>query len=244
MEQLIELLIPAIVLILFILGKFFGSSDEEEPLPSRPPRSEDASDPQTDDRTRQIQEEIRRKIAERRAAQQGETSLAPPPPVPVQEASPPMARNVPPPVTEQPVFEEPAPRRGLSRYEDIGENRWDQFPQESTTISTPEPEAMSDPAAQLMTQIAAQRQRAEEARRRYEEARQARVSSEAKARYEESAATWGRVAAHTGESFAESIQRMLLHPNSTRQAFVLHEILGTPVGLRGADGSQRPKWEE
>ncbi len=236
MESLLELLLPAIVLILFVLGKLFGSRDEEEDVP--PPGRQVRPGPpvETDDRTRQIQEEIRRKIAERRAAQEGGA----PPPVPQQ----PVARQMPPPVPAAPLQEE-TPRRGLSRYEDVADNRWDQ--QQAPEMEAPvQPEFATPPSpvAAFQAQLEQQRQRAEEARQRLEQARLERTQQEREGRFRKTARSWGRTPAETGETVAQSVQRMLQNPNATQQAFLLYEILGTPVGLRSPDGGQRPKWEE
>ncbi|MGF1447828.1 MAG: hypothetical protein ACFB20_00270 [Opitutales bacterium] len=243
METLLEFLIPAIVILLFFLGKIFGNDQEaDEARPPARPQSPAGPTEATDDRTRQIQEEIRRKIAERRAAQEGEAPAASPPTtMPPQ----PVARQMPPPVPAAPAAPE-SPPRGLSRYEDVADNRWDEPAAQTETFSVPESSPATPPSsvAAFQAQLEQQRRRAEEARRRLEQAREERARQEREARFKDAAQSWGHTPLDAEESLARSVQRMLRHPNATRQAFVLYEILGTPVGLRSPEGGQRPKWEE
>lgn len=102
MDNIFEIIIPIVVAAIYFFGNMFskGSSDGDS-TPSHP----SGQDPDVAERQRQIQEEIRRKIMERRQRTEG-SSTAPTPPIlqrrsveagPVQESQtpPPVPRTAP-----------------------------------------------------------------------------------------------------------------------------------------------------
>lgn len=98
MDFLQDYIVPIIVVIIWIAGKFFGGKLEEDDgrPPTRPQPAEQA------ERARQIQEEIRRKIEDRRRQAQSEQpqpASNPPPPLLPQTAHP----SQPPPLVAAPA---------------------------------------------------------------------------------------------------------------------------------------------
>jgi len=200
MDALQEYIVPIIVAIIWIASKFFGSKlDEDGP----PPQGRSPS-PEQAERNRQIQEEIRRKIAERR--QQGEgpsPSAAPPPPVP-QPAS-------------QGQMDEPPP-----------------LPQTQThTQPHMQPHTPEDYQAELQRrrqQILATKAQADAARAETvrKEARARGVKSRKEARAMKEALQRSNF---TGTP-AEFIYAALSSPTTSRNAFVFQEVIGAPIALR------------
>jgi len=145
--------------------------------PSTPtPRAPDGYDPEVAERTRRIQEEIRRKIAERRG-----TTVA-------TQAEP---------MTEPPaVFEEPPVEPAFT----------------ATTAAVLERQ-----------QKLADQMRALELARATEQRRAAAVSAVNRVETNRAAAA---------VAIRDGLLADLRDPQSLRQAFLLREVLGTPVGLR------------
>lgn len=163
------------------------------------------ADPEQAERTRRIQEEIRRKIAERRAVA-GEVVAS----ETAAERIPPLVR----PAHVPPVDPFGGPmRRIMKELEQAAERRFE-----------PEP----DPAiAERAAALARQHQLAEEMRA--QEA--ARLREEQRAR--ELAALRKKKAAVKAPVYAMgSLRSALGDPKELRRAIVLREVLGPPVGLR------------
>ena len=71
MDNLLEYIIPVIFAAIYFFGNLLSKNgDEGEAAPGAPRRSSE-SDPEAAERQRRIQEEIRRKILERRQSEQG-----------------------------------------------------------------------------------------------------------------------------------------------------------------------------
>jgi len=98
-----EILVPLIIaFVLWVIGKLTGEDDGNQP--SRPPGRQAPAD--IDERTRRIQEEIRRRIAERSGEEGQPQPIAPPPAQEEEEYESPFIQEyeepTPPPV-EQPI---------------------------------------------------------------------------------------------------------------------------------------------
>lgn len=206
-----ETLVPIVFFILYGIAQFLGSKKKKG----------DAADEEPDvdaaERARQIREEIRRKIEERRQAQEGRQPTAPPAPAPSaydptlpdsqQRRSAPARRELrPEPVREpEPVV--------IRRPEPVQERR-------------PEPVVRQGPTLQ---------QRLEEQRKRLEQARKEQAAARAKALQ-----MMGEAKRHEAQvqqsmssgSFRQQLFAGLRHPTSVRQAVLYREILDTPLGLR------------
>lgn len=76
MDNILEILIPLIFAAIYFFGNMFGKSKDGEDASPGSPRRRAAEDEDADaiERQRRIQDEIRRKIMERRRSSEGETS--------------------------------------------------------------------------------------------------------------------------------------------------------------------------
>lgn len=166
------------------------------------PVSRDGSDPAQDERVRRIQEEIRRKIAERRG-QPVPPPLAPPTLDPFrplfQETPPPLTRPVTPPPLAEPVREV-----AVSAYDDT---------------------AALERQRKLEEQLAQLEERRREARRAAQAAAESGGQAAANVAYD--AAT-----PDVPGLSARRLQDELKNPRALRRAMVLREVLGAPVALR------------
>lgn len=165
---------------------------------------EDAPSPVTgeDDQTRRIQEEIRRKIAERRG------QAAPAPAGPGDE---PWHDPAPPVLAPRPTAQELPPV-----LRDLFARRIEEARQREEAAARVRSQAERDRRRQLEKQEDAMRE---------QEAAQLRRQAQSR-RDAEEAAAGAAVAART------VWRRQLRDPQTIRQAIVLREVLGPPVGLR------------
>ena len=204
MEHL-QLLIGAAAAIAYFLNRRRGSEGEESDQQSARP-SAAGSDEQAE-RTRRVQEEIRRKIAERRGEH----------PVPVDRTM--SAERVPPPLRPAQVppldpFGGPT-RRILRKLEEAAANM--------------EPSA-EDPAAAIRAEEAARRAR------QAEELRELEVARETQERYAAALAAAQKKqrekAILQAPVLQKSFRAALRDPQELRRAVILREVLGPPVALR------------
>ena len=187
--------------------------EDGHPMPENRPKQ--ASFGETDDaeRTRRIQEEIRRKIAERRS-ESGPSSAPQPPPLTIPA---PVRREAAPP----PVFQDPA--------QEMMKELQRRFVPVPETSAPAEPPAESAQAAGERETLTQQRELEEklqalEAQQRVTQQRVAEIKAT------DAAATTGREAAD--QIAADRWLADLRDPQTARHAIVLREIIGTPVGLR------------
>jgi hypothetical protein len=170
------------------------------------PTSRDGTDPEADERLRRIQDDIRRKIAERR----GQAS---PPPLPVPDL---------PPVVRAPVFEETAPPiRRRSEAEVAVERDSDAAYRDEAAL-----ERQRQIAAQLL-QLEADRREAQQ--------RVAALASVRAAGAGAGTDIGGGTQRGSSATSAASSRRLaseLRDPRAVRRALALREILGAPVALR------------
>jgi hypothetical protein len=71
MDNLFEILVPLIFAAIYFFGNMFSGKSDEDASPDSQDRRRGAEDPEAVERQRRIQDEIRRKIAERRAEGEG-----------------------------------------------------------------------------------------------------------------------------------------------------------------------------
>jgi hypothetical protein len=169
------------------------------------PSTRESQEGEAEERTRKIQEEIRRKIAERRGTAPGPVVRSPPTERPL----------APPLLAPRPVAES---RGGLGR---------------GLRERLEEKLAEARARAQAVADAAAERQRQEQARAlaAARAATEERTAEIAKAR--EAAAVAARQSENAPRSSAaRTIVADLRDPPSVRRAIILREILGPPVGLQ------------
>jgi hypothetical protein len=233
-----EWLVPVVVFVIWAINAAISmakkKSEEEDSgeSPQRPftPLNHPANDDA--DRTRRIQEEIRRKIAERR----GEVVSPPTDTAPAypQEQPPPLRRTV-----ERMPSPLEAPRPMTSPREVA--HRRPTYTPDSGPIYREVPEPRHDYLAQLEEQ----RRRIEESERQAEAIRRqadaARQQTRDRQAHQRKAQRQRHHAAYVN-SVAGSLRKDLRDPLAIRKAVLHYEILGTPVGLR-RDGQLYPHWE-
>lgn len=233
MDQILEWLAPAIIFIVWAISSVLQKAnesrrDKENDDQPYTPLDDPAND--DDDRTRRIQEEIRRKIAQRRGQGSGpvdqpETRYDPHKPEWQQqrEASPPMAA---------PQQRESFPSRDES------------FPPPVTTSTEPPTYfEVPAPSRNYEAELAEKRREMEAAQRRMEEAR-ARVRRQLQEANQEQHPGHPQrsVPAYLSGSLRSQILAGLRDPRAARKAVLNYEILGTPVGMR-RNGQLYPHWE-
>lgn len=175
--------------------------------------SED-DDPEAAERTRRVQEEIRRKIAERRAsAAEAEAAatreMVSGQPRPLSERLPPLVR----PTRVPPLDPFGGPMRKIVR-------KMEEAAETASARLEPDEEAETKAALERQRKLADEL-RALEAARKMEEQRAAAIAAMQRAE-EPGLAISGR----------RDLREQLRDPQELRRAVVLREILGAPVGLR------------
>ena len=201
----LQVLIGAAAAIAYLLNRSRASSQEQPKQPRRGLR-EASDDQEQAERTRRVQDEIRRKIAERRAEASGSGQPRAP-----RDLVPPVMR----PANLPPIDPFGGPMRRVVRKIEEAAAKLEE------RVDDPEASAR---AAELARQAKlAERLRELERARVAEERRRTEIL--AARRQLDSVSQPTRVAA--GE-----IHRALRDPRELRRAFILREILNRPVGLR------------
>lgn len=208
----LEKVIPVIVVLLWLFG---GRKNEEQAEPERPvstsqPRYAPPEEPVSEeDNLRRIQEEIRRRIAERQQPQrQAPVAAYEPPPLPAQQTTAPVQASA------------------TERLDDANYGRIED--------AAAAPDDMSDVGvyndAPAVTAIASMEDRLRELekyRLDMEQATHATVDASLRA-----AMLPVPAGQQSGMRLRGSIVSMLRDPTGLRDAIVLREILGPPPGLR------------
>ncbi len=171
------------------------------------PASRDGSDPEQDERVRRIQEEIRRKIAERRG-QPVPPPLAPPELKPFR----PLFEETPPPPLARPLEQPPVPA-------------WREEPVREVTVNAYDDSAALERQRKLEEQMAELEARRAEARRAAQAAARSGGQEAANAAYDAAKPDVPGLS-------ARRLQDELRNPRALRRAMVLKEVLGAPVALR------------
>jgi hypothetical protein len=187
--------------------------EDGQPIPQNHPKH--ASFEETDDaeRTRRIQDEIRRKSAERRS--ESGPSSAPRPPL-VTIPAPARREATPPPIFQDPVQEM---MKGFQR-------RFVPGPDASAAAQPPTESAQAEGERETLT-----RQRELQEKLEDLEAQQ-RVTRQRVAEIKATDAAAATSAESTRQTAADRWLTDLRDPETARHAIVLREIIGTPVGLR------------
>jgi hypothetical protein len=192
--------IHLIIYIIKAIISAFDDSDAKRKVVRRPA----VQDPEAAERTRRVQEEIRKKIAARRAGAPGQA--------PAQPGTTPASR-VPPlvrPTSVPPIDTFGGPMRGVPKVKEPVAARQ----------AVPELDAETAAIIERQRQLAEQMQALEAAKR----AQQQRAGEIGAAR--------SVVPATSGAQVRREVVAELRDPHALRRAIVLREVLGAPVGLR------------
>ena len=202
-----ETLLPVVFFVLYGIAQLLGSKKK------KPGQEEETiEDVDMEERARQIREEIRRKIEERKRAREGHGPAAPQP-VPQQRR----VRYDPNlPETQQRRFPEPEPPRPAMQPEPVARHQ---------------PEPMAPRQSSIEQRLQEQRVILEKARKEQREAKaKARqMMAAAGARREKGSY---RIEKISSSKLREQLIADLRNPLSTRKAILLREVLGTPMGLK------------
>lgn len=198
----LQILIGAAAAIAYFLNRRRGAAQEEQQEMQRP---DGGAAFEQAERTRRVQEEIRRKIAERRGLQHVPEQETP------REHIPPLVR----PAHVPPVDPFGGPMRRVAKKLEEAAARLEH------RIEDPEEAARK---AEMVRQAnLAERMR---------ELELARVERERRAAELLSTARMSEIVARKGSSDSEDIQARLRNPHELRRAVILREIIGPPVALR------------
>lgn len=229
MDNILEILVPLIFAAIYFFGNMVtGKSKDDEDAPSQLPRrrNPDEIDPEIVERQRRIQEEIRRKIMERRQA--GSESGVPAAGLGELRREP--AQEV------RAKREESGQTRKETR-ERVHENRSSPPPLVSGKPSGSEPEPLrpvfswdeSDDA--YASSMEAQLKQIEATKRQAEQLKREAVSK----RKSMEGSTGQKVG--SGRRFTGTVRDSLRNPEAARAAFIYGEVLGQPVALRKGAGT-------
>jgi hypothetical protein len=213
LEEIFKVIIGLVVGGLYLFGnRIFKNSEDEAPRPPNLPRESAAAADDDDDlteRQRQIQEAIRRKILERRQANESSA------PAPTSTAEP------------------------ISMHRERHKQVLEQQKKTAHRTAHPEPKAVVEEVDERFSwdasdnvyeeQMAARLKQIEATKRQAEALnRKSRaVSNGSKTTKSQPATTGGRL-------FSGSVRSTLRNPAAARTAFVYGEVLGKPVGLRAS----------
>lgn len=200
-----ETLLPIIFFVLYGVAQFFGSKKKGDAVEEE--EMESGEDPM--DRARQIREEIRRKIEERKQASE-------------QTASPQESSYDP---------TQPEVRRPMAEPQPAAPAQRPVVVHQAQTVHT------QGPGTSIEEQLAEQRKRLDEARRQHDAAmQQAReMTHSAGSHSGDSSGHHGAFASDEllgPAGLRNDLIRGLRDPNTIRKAVLYREVLGQPLGLR------------
>lgn len=228
----LEILIPLIFALVYILGNIFGkkqpAEDQEEGQGKRGQPQEGGQDP--GDLQRRIQEEIRRKIRERQGGS----------PTPAESAETP---------GQQPTAEADPPRYDPFSPE---QGREAQSPRRSWSEPEPEPEPLLQPETdrssyedriqEQLQEIEATRKRASELQQKAREVKMKEGAGSRRGEVGSSAYSQTADGSRRHAKLRQAVLGLSRDPDAARKAILYMEVLGTPVGMR-RDGKMAPLWE-
>lgn len=221
--DIFEILVPLIFAAIYFFGNMFsGKSKEEEDAPPTLPRSRGAQDePDAAERQRRIQEEIRRKIMERRRASGSGSDLSPPPP-----------RHALRERREQVEARREARQEREARHASAEASR-----ERPSAYPAPSHEMHSEPKSGTFTwdesdnaydsTMQARLRRIEETKRKAE-----KLQKQAAERSESSGERSKQRKRRSGAYFTGTVRESLQDPQAARAAFIYGEVLGQPISLR------------
>ncbi|MEX0330208.1 MAG: hypothetical protein AB3N64_02180 [Puniceicoccaceae bacterium] len=206
-----ETLLPVVFFVLYGIAQLLGSKKKKKGEPEEDSYQEDVD---MEERARQIREEIRRKIEERKRAREGQS----------------------------PQPQQPVPQQRRARYDPtLPETQQRRAPEPTPAPARPvvQPQPVSRRAPEpVMPRTSSLEQRLQEQRAILERARREQQEAKAKARQmladvgarEQKAGTRRSVIA--SGNLRNDLLADLQNPSSTRKAILLREVLGTPMGLK------------
>lgn len=221
MDNLLEILVPLIFAAIYFFGNMFSSkSEKEERPPSRAPSA--PADDDANERQRQIQEGIRRKIMARRQAATGEGGA------PAQQVRGQALRE------RRKAVEARLEQRKATR-EQHKETR-----EAKAAHFEPTPEAQAAPGGFSWDEsdnayeqnIEEQMRRIEETKRRAEALRSRNRPAGRGISESSLGSPEARQSAPAGGLLSGSVRQVLSNPVAARSAFIYGEVLGRPIGLR------------
>lgn len=216
--------LPVVIFVVIVIGQIIRGLLKARTGHAEPERPADDLEEQR--RVREIQEQIRRRIAERRGQPAAEpVPAAPPPLAPVEGRPPPVAR----PETTQMPDPFGGPLRRM--FEEI-ERRTQQQP--PPRPQPPPPRTATPPTLpQLYDRRVAEVERREQAAEQVRDLETTRVQTQRRAA---NVAAGKAAEAQSEAALTAAARRAVLadlnDPQALRRAFVLREVLGTPVGLK------------
>lgn len=228
MDNILEILIPLAIAAVYFFGNMFsGKSEENEEKPpslSRQRGGQDEDDIDVHERQRRIQEDIRRKIMERRGGSGSEQPQAAPAGDEWQErrsvAQAPRETSEAQKNTREAVHET---RDDRATRRDSGQG----YGYEATppAFSWDESDNAYDSGMQ------AQLKRIEATKRQAEKLKKQAAQRQKTSKDEE------KPKRRTGGYFTGTVRESLQDPQAARVAFIYGEVLGTPIGLRKGSSS-------
>ncbi|MEO0508348.1 MAG: hypothetical protein AAF065_00630 [Verrucomicrobiota bacterium] len=222
MDNLLEILVPLIFAAIYFFGNMFSGKSQDDDAPSGTPRRGRAKEEDADavERQRRIQEEIRRKIMERRrVSEQGEQ----PQPVPTGQELRERRREI-------EVRRETREVRKETR-EVVHESQ--EVPpfvvptHEATTEPTPPAFSWEQSDNAYETAMQEQLKRIEATKRQAEQ-----LKRQANASHKRSEASKTTRSSKTGRYFSGPVRESLQDPAAARAAFIYAEVLGQPISMR------------
>lgn len=226
MDNILEILIPLAIAAVYFFGNMFsGKSEDDESSPSPLSRTRETGekDPDTVEQQRRVQEEIRRKIMERRRASEGKPTTAAPPGQALRER-------------REGIEAQREARREREVYHDV------QGPTSPDTESSYELDPESEPRAfswdlpdnAYENSMQAKLRRIEETRKKAE-----KLKKQAAERGDASKSNEKQRKQRNEGYFTGSVRESLQDPQAARVAFIYGEVMGQPISLR-KDSSSVP----
>ncbi|MGJ8652143.1 MAG: hypothetical protein ACSHX8_02605 [Opitutaceae bacterium] len=210
MENLLEVIVPLVFAAIYFFGNMLSKKEEDGAQP--PQRPANTQDSEAIERQRRIQEEIRRKIQERRQATEGGQPTTPP-------AVPASSERL------RPHHEAVEARRKevetrRAQREHVKGTRETVHGKQAPPRLTP-----AHTAGGYESQMEAQLQRIEETKRRAEALKREAATSAPTASSE-------RKRKRSSHTFSGPVRNQLKDPAAVRAAFIYGEVLGQPASLR------------
>jgi hypothetical protein len=220
MDNFLEILIPLVFAAIYFFGNMFSGKSRDEDAPPEVPRPQDrdGEDAEAADRQRRIQDEIRRKIMERRRTLGGDSSMRPAAsghdlrerreePAQARETMQRQPESTPPPLA--------APSHRKAERSTSPSFSWD----ESDDI-------YQDSMQERLKQIEATKRRAEQLKRQADAAHRRTDRQRSTQRPDK-----GR------RYFSGPVRESLRDPAAARVAFIYGEVLGRPISQRKESSS-------
>jgi hypothetical protein len=203
-DNLLEFIVPVIFAAIYFFGNMLSKGADDESEPKRPLVGED---PDVAERQRRIQEEIRRKIMERRSAKGSTGEAEPPRPQPSAQPRPDL-------VEAEAQRSRPQPTDWQSSVGEV------ERPRSQPSDSVADVYAFDNDIEAKLQQIEATKRRAEKLKK------QARASSSSVEPVQASAGLSHR------RGLRGSVRSTLRDPAAARAAFIYGEVLAPPVSQR------------